>query len=416
MRRNHITRHFIVLTAVCLLFSAVAAAQTDVLVWVFPIGADGGRALYDNVVIPAFKEKHPDINLEIQIRPWTNRDEAMLLGFITDSGPDIAYLNLDFFTRFIEEGMLEPIDAYLTPEIESEYFPSVLEAVTFDGKRYGFPLLQQLVTYFYNVTMFETVGLDPNAPPANWEELESAARRLTHRTSEANQSRWGLYLQEPIDTTNMTYSPFLWQAGGEVFTPDGSRVAFDGPEGIEALTFLAVLKRNDLLTAQDLFNAGRIGMRLGTANDHGTMLSRLNLPFEWAPAPVLSHRERISYGTLASFAMFSNSKNKEAAAKVMQHLTSTEMMGAIMAEWGYIGPKRTIALDIYGEQGEWMQVFMDNINYTHYDITHPMIRDVYKILAPAVIRAINLHEPPSQALQNAARHSNALLDEWLRGR
>lgn len=411
--RKPVVLTYMLVCVISLLAGINAFAQTEIVVWMYQIGPDGGRRLYDEVVIPSFKEKHPDIDLQIQVRPWTNRDESMLLGFLTGTGPDIAYLNLDFFERFIDEGMLEPLDSHISEVDRSEYFPQVVDAVTFDGQLYGMPLLQQLVTYFYNATMFEETGLDPNAPPTNWEELEETANRLTRRTSDGGQERWGAYIAMPTDTTNMTFNPFLWQAGGDIFTPDGKQVAFDGPEGVEALTFLADLYRTGALTNADLFSQGRVGMRLGTANDHGTILTGQNLPFEWFPGPVLQHRERISYGTLGSLAMFSNSRNKEAAALVMEHMTSTEIMGALMKSWGYIGPKHTMDLAIYGDQGDWMKVFMDNIDYTHYDITHPLVRDVFRVLAPAVNRAIRLEVPPPSALEDAARQANALLADYV---
>src|SRR5690625_7772003 len=40
---------------------------------------------------------------------------------------------------------------------------------------------------------------------------------------------------------NESFFPFLWQAGGEIFTEDGSSTAFNSPAGAEAAIFLREL-------------------------------------------------------------------------------------------------------------------------------------------------------------------------------
>ncbi|MBA7582206.1 hypothetical protein ES708_24130 [subsurface metagenome] len=39
--------------------------------------------------------------------------------------------------------------------------------------------------------------------------------------------------------------PWLWQAGGDLYSPDLTKVAFNSPEGIEAAKFLYDLKFKD---------------------------------------------------------------------------------------------------------------------------------------------------------------------------
>lgn len=145
--------------------------------------------------------------------------------------------------------------------------------------------------------------------------------------------------------------------------------------------------------------------------DFGLQLASMDVGFDWAPGPVLTHRNRVTYGTLGSYAMFNNSRDKEAAATVMKFFTSTEVMEQLISRWGYLGPKRTITPHIYGEHGDWMQVLIENSPFVRHDITHPMVRDVYRVLAPAVDRVIALQEPPNSALENAARAANALLSQ-----
>ncbi len=398
-------------TLLSLLAAAPVAAKTPVTLWVWPIGADGGRALYDQI-IAEFQQMRPDIELRIDIFPWAGRLEKMLLAYVGGNGPDAAYLNLDFFPRFVQEGMLEPLDPYLTRDIRNDYFPRALEAVTLRGRLYGFPILQSLVTYYYNADLFDQSGLDSSQPPRTWSELEAAARKLTRASADAASGQFGLSFWLDKTTTNMTFNPFLWQAGGELFTPDGKQVAFQEAPGREALEFLARLNREGYMARGGAtFENGRVAIALARANDYGIQLTKENLPFRWAVGPVLEHRQRVSYGTLAAYAIFNNSRHKQETAEALKYITSPKVMGRLMAAWGYLAPKRSIRPETYGAHKSWIGPFLENAPYTHYDVLHPFVRDVMAILGPEVIAAYNGQKSPQAALEDAARRANALLQE-----
>ena len=64
------------------------------------------------------------------------------------------------------------------------------------------------------------------------------------------------------------FEALLWQAGGEILSPDGKQAAFDSPAGVQALTLLQQMAVQDHSVYLDsgndlyanLFNSGHIGM------------------------------------------------------------------------------------------------------------------------------------------------------------
>jgi multiple sugar transport system substrate-binding protein len=64
------------------------------------------------------------------------------------------------------------------------------------------------------------------------------------------------------------YEAHLWQAGGDILTPDGKKAAFDSPAGVKALTLLQTMAVKDRSVYLDsgndnyanLFNSGHIAM------------------------------------------------------------------------------------------------------------------------------------------------------------
>jgi multiple sugar transport system substrate-binding protein len=392
-------------------FTALAAQRTPIMVWVFPMG-DGQRTLYDEIIIPEFEKQNPDIELTIMLYPWTARDEKMILGYISGSGPDIAYLNLDFFRGFIAQGMLEPLERYYTEDDLRDFMPTAVNAMTFDGHIWGFPIIQSAIIPMINTTAFEETGLDPRKPPSNWAELEAATNKLTRISDTPSKSRYGLQWSQGDTTTNVSFNPFLWSAGGDIFSADGRSVIWDQPPGIEALDYLANLHRQGVVGGN--FNAGTAAIRFGNDAALGMTLSKQTVPFEWAPGVVIGHKERVTYGTVAGYAMFSNSKNKDAAARVLRFLTSKEMMTVQVTNWGYLGPRKSIRASDYGSNAGWFVKFMEGAQYTRPDITHPLVRDIYKFLAPAVQRAVKLTQTPLAALQTSAQQANQFLKENMK--
>ena len=85
-------------------------------------------------------------------------------------------------------------------------------------------------------TCFKRLGLNPDKPPANWDEFYADAQKLTDQP----KGVWGFEFGTDADASAYWWINFLWQAGGEVIkrNPKGQWVAaFNTPEGVTALNF-----------------------------------------------------------------------------------------------------------------------------------------------------------------------------------
>jgi multiple sugar transport system substrate-binding protein len=89
---------------------------------------------------------------------------------------------------------------------------------------------------FYNKKLFKDAGL---TPPTNWSELEQAAIKLTKWNGNKLEQA-GFSLQDPG-----LFSMYLQQAGGQMLTPDGSKTAFNNPQGMDVLNFWDKLLNQD---------------------------------------------------------------------------------------------------------------------------------------------------------------------------
>ena len=103
-----------------------------------------------------------------------------------------------------------------------DFFPQLLEACTYRGVLYALPMEATSLALLWNRDLFRKAGLDPDRPPADWEELSEYTRRLTiDFDRDGRTDQYGFFV--PVFPASgelniwmtLQWTPFLWQAGGD---------------------------------------------------------------------------------------------------------------------------------------------------------------------------------------------------------
>ena len=55
----------------------------------------------------------------------------------------------------------------------ADFWPGAMKSVTWDGKVYGVPTNNETMALIWNAQIFRDAGLDPEQPPATWDDLVS---------------------------------------------------------------------------------------------------------------------------------------------------------------------------------------------------------------------------------------------------
>ena len=139
------------------------------------------------------------------------------------------------------------------------------QAATVGDKIVGVPALVDNLAIVYNKKLFQQAGIDPPSPNWTWDDFRAAAKALTDPSKK--QYGWMIPADGSEDTV-WHYDAMLWEAGGDILTPDNTKAAFNSDAGVEALTMLQQMAVTDhsvyLDTANTngtkLMNSGKIGM------------------------------------------------------------------------------------------------------------------------------------------------------------
>jgi multiple sugar transport system substrate-binding protein len=216
-----------------------------------------------------WNEAHPDQRVEIAFNGGNDGALQKTLGsFVSGKTPGISYEYGSSITTLAKRPQTQDITQLVQGTKEfawDDFYPAVRQAATIDGKIYGIPALVDNLSLVYNKKLFAAAGVAPPTADWTWEDFRSAA----HRLSSGNKKSYGwAFVNDGTEDTVWRYLAMLWQAGGDLLTPDNKKPAFDSPAGLSAMQLLrdmAVTDKSVYLDAGDqqylnLFNSGKIAM------------------------------------------------------------------------------------------------------------------------------------------------------------
>ena len=235
-------------------------------------------------------------------------------------------LSTEAYYDYQAAGWLEPCDLLYNDQIRTLYSDDMLDAMTIDGKIWGFPYIGGAFVYGYRKDIFEKEGLEP---PKTWDEMLVIARKLT---------RDGMYgfafPAGPSYDTFGIFCSFLSGAGGELMV--GDKVVVNGPQAVEALQVMVDLRNRykvvpegvntySLQQMGELLAAGRIASFVSTSWTYQFIINTdMWDNFAMTLYPAKAGVDQTVYQDTSFYSVSPYSKNKAAAYLFLDFLRSYE--------------------------------------------------------------------------------------------
>ena len=135
---------------------------------------------------------------------------------------DIMFAEIGWTPTLEDAGLAVPVDTILTEEFLSDFYPSILDAASIDGKVYALPMYVSPYVLYYNKDLFEKAGLDPNSPPKTYDEMLEMAEKLSKLTTEDGNKVYAFgqtTASVPISGSSLT--SMVYNFGGRVLNEEG---------------------------------------------------------------------------------------------------------------------------------------------------------------------------------------------------
>ncbi|GAA5092403.1 extracellular solute-binding protein [Microbacterium yannicii] len=245
--------------------------------------------------VAQFEEDHPNITIDDEETKYdVSTFPALLVGGTLPTTLQVPFTDIQ---SLIERGQAADITAYVENDDVLSHLNPQLKAVTedADGRTYGVVRAAYTMGLIYDRALFTEAGLDPDAPPATWDEVLDAAATITEETGQT-----GFIIPTTGNTGGWLLTSMSYSNGDLVEEVDGddTTVTLATP-GMEAsLQFLHDVRWEeeaaganylyDNNAIRDDIAAGSIGQSLNGANLYNSLVIGRGMPkedFGLAPFP-----------------------------------------------------------------------------------------------------------------------------------
>lgn len=248
------------------LFKAPSDGKVHLQVWSLWQGAEEQDFLK---VVAFYNKTHPGVVVE---NLGNVDDPKTVRAIVAGVPPDVCTLSIPaYLGTLAANDAIMPLDKQFAASglKESSFTPGALGQCRYAGHLYAVPYLMDCSALIYNKDVFKSVGLDPNKPPATFEELVADCKRIIKRDPEGRLTRIGM---NPMSADQVlgVYGTGLFDAQNQRVTADtaGNVQAFqmyknlmDAQGGFEAVDAFA-LGFSSTTSNFDPFYKGQIAMQI----------------------------------------------------------------------------------------------------------------------------------------------------------
>lgn len=155
-------------------------------------GSEIRRPVIDKIV-EDFNKSQDKIEVKHTFVPWGDIWTKELAAIAAKNPPDVVINDINATALRGQKNQAMNLSEFLEKDdISDRFYEELWNATLYEGDSYGIPFNTDTRILFYNKTAFKEAGLDPEKPPATWEELWEYAEKLDVKNGDT-YDRVGFY-------------------------------------------------------------------------------------------------------------------------------------------------------------------------------------------------------------------------------
>jgi multiple sugar transport system substrate-binding protein len=280
-------------------------------------------------VLADFETANPTIDVNYVQQRHPDYRERLQTAIASQNGPDVFRFHASWTPMLKEELATMPSSVMSVSEYKSTFYPVAAEQLQLNGQVVGIPLMYDGLALYYNKEIFEKAGLQP---PRTWAELKTQAAQLTVRSSTGIE-RAGVAMGNASNVEHFSdiIGLLMLQNGADLTDPASK-------EGQEALQFYTNFVKVDKVWSDELpssttaFARGEVAMMFAPSwRAHEILALNPNLQFGITSMPSLG-ADKVAWASYWAEGVNSKSANKDAAWKLLDYLSSKEVMQKLYSD------------------------------------------------------------------------------------
>ncbi|MDX3529393.1 extracellular solute-binding protein [Streptomyces sp. ID05-39B] len=260
-----------------------------------------------NEDVEEFNKTYPNVTVQGRSTPGQCLEPPRFTAMLkAKSQPDVFYTYFTDLAQVLDNDGAQDISAYVndrTVPLLKDIDPDVLGSLKQDGKLYGLPTSNYRMGLLINRKLFTQAGLDPDTPPATWEDVRAAAKKIA--ALGGGVAGFGEY--SAANTGGWHFTAQMYSLGGDVVDTSGKKAAFNDAIGKRVAANLHAMRweddsmgRTQLLKWGDLqkqIATDKLGMFLAAPDDVTYMVQQLGAEYEnFGMGPIPGGRNTLAGG------------------------------------------------------------------------------------------------------------------------
>jgi len=411
--------------AIC---TTAAQAATELTMY-YPVAVGGPLTQVVDGIIADFMKANPDIKVNAIYAGNYNDARIKALAALKSGEP--AQLSVMFsidIYELIEQDAIVAFDDIVTSAEDKKwlasFYPSLMENGRTGGKTWGIPFQRSTIVMYYNKDAFRDAGLDPEQPPATWDELAAMGQKLVKKDASGQVERWGVM----IPSTGYPYWMFgalTMQNDQVLMNRDGNETYFDAPGTVGALEYWLDLGKKHGVMPEGTIEWGSLRQNFlerKTAimwHSTGNLTAvKDNAEFDFGVAMLPASKRRGTPTGGGNFYIFKQTtpEERKAAMRLIRFLTQPERTAEWSIKTGYIGTRpdayETAVLKDYVAKFPPAAVARDQLEFATAELSTYQTGRVRKLLDDAIQATLTGAKSPAEALGAAQEQADRLLKRY----
>jgi multiple sugar transport system substrate-binding protein len=372
-----------------------------------------GTGPYFEEMAKAFEAANPDTKIQIEVVPWDNLQQKLTTDISAGANADLSIIGTRWLLDYVQQGVVAPLDSYITPEFKGRFIETFLSPSVMEGKTYGLPIAASARAMYYNKALLEKAGVA--GPPETWDDLKAAAEKIKVAGGDA----FGYGMQGKEIETDVYFYYAMWSYGGSIIKDDGTS-GLDSQAAIDAAKLYKSLIDGGLTEpgvtsysredVQNLFKQGKIGMMI-TAPFLSNQIKKEapDLQYGVAAIPAGPTGARGTYGVTDSIVLFENSKVKDEAWKFLDFIFTTENRIKFDKVEGFLPVNAEEAKDPMFADNADLKVFASLLPNARFAPVIPGWEEIADLTSSAVQKIYLGEAEIEPTLKDAAARANDIL-------
>jgi multiple sugar transport system substrate-binding protein len=204
----------------------------------------GGDGAWMDRIISDYNKTNPEKQVQSIMLVWADYYTKFGTAVAARKGPDIGVSHISRLPELVEQGMVIAIDDYAAKAGVKwdEYTPSMVEGITFDGKKYAVPLDTHAEIMYINVDKFKAAGVplaNNQVSIGNAAEFKAILDKIKPVLKAGETA---LSLPQKGDDPYRAWWAVYFQMGGSSLVNDaGTQVTFDKATAAKAMDYVKSL-------------------------------------------------------------------------------------------------------------------------------------------------------------------------------